>query len=114
MEHNEFDRIQRQGFEEQLTIAGEWREIVTQFGSGGNFTRKCKVIWSTEALKQMPMAGQDGVYYEGDVLLTVRVKDLNAIPKPGLLLQSPVGMSYRILDVIEDYGCYAIKLVRNW
>ena len=62
----------------------------------------------------MPMKGQDGIYYEGDVLLTVRVKDLAAIPKPGLFLQSPVGMTYRILDVIEDFGVYEIKLVRNW
>ena len=61
----------------------------------------------------MPMKGQDGIYYEGDVLLTVRVKDLESIPKPGLILQSPVGMSYRILDVTEDFGVYEVKLVKN-
>jgi hypothetical protein len=26
-----------------------------------NFTRKVKVIWSTDALKMMPMAGQDEI-----------------------------------------------------
>jgi hypothetical protein len=78
-----------------------------------SFTRKVKVIWSTDALKEMPMAGQDGICYEGDVLLTIRVKDLGAIPKPGLMMQSPVGMTYRIVDVTEDFGVYEIKFMRN-
>jgi hypothetical protein len=59
------------------------------------------------------MAGQDGICYEGDVLLTIRVKDLGAIPKPGLMMQSPVGMTYRIVDVTEDFGVYEIKFMRN-
>jgi hypothetical protein len=87
--------------------------VIPAFPVSENFTRKVKVIWSTDALKMMPMKGQDGIYYEGDVLLTVRVKDLDSVPKPGLILQSPVGMSYRILDVVEDFGVYEIKLVRN-
>jgi hypothetical protein len=36
MEENQFDTIQRQGFEALLTVAGEWREIVTLFKPGAN------------------------------------------------------------------------------
>jgi hypothetical protein len=110
---SEFDYQQYQGFLALLSAAGEWREIVTWFGDGQRYIRRCKVIWSTELLKMLPMAGQDGIFYEGDIALTMRKVDAGGIPKPGLLLESPPGLVWRILDVTDDSGVYTFKLIRN-
>jgi hypothetical protein len=110
---NELSYLQYLGFLTELTVAGEWREIVSWFSNGQRYIRRCKVIWSTEALKQMPVAGQDGVYYMGDILLTLRKSDAGGIPKPGLKIESPPGLVWSIVDVVDDAGTYALKLVRN-
>jgi hypothetical protein len=111
---NEFDQCQRAGFEEALRVSGEYREIVTLYGNASRNPRTLKVIWSTEVLKQYPVAAAEGgIYYEGDVLLTLRKEDLGALPFPGGKIESPSGASFNIIDVDEDFGVYSIKLAKN-
>jgi hypothetical protein len=94
--------------------AGEDKEIVTLNTDGSRFTRICKVIWSTEALKQAPLMSADGgVFYAGDVLMTIRKKDLKSTPRPNGVIEIPAFTVWRIVDVIYDYEAYFISLVRN-
>jgi hypothetical protein len=111
----QFDDCQRSGFELMLSIAGENRDFVTLSSSGARVTTNVLVLWSTDALHQFPIAAADGgIYYEGDVLLSVRVSDLPGLPVPDGFIESPAGRSYVVNDVTEDFGVYQIKLRKNF
>jgi hypothetical protein len=111
---NEFDTALREGFELTLKVAGEERQFALFNAQGQRTTVSLTVIWSTESLKEIPLrAAEGGIYYEGDVLLSLRKKDLDGLPKPTLKLESPPGTVWHITDVNEDFGVYFLKLVKN-
>ena len=53
--------------------------------------------------------GRDGLY-EAEMILYVAVEDYGARPKVGMMLLLDSRKQYRVLDVTEDRGLYAITL----
>jgi len=103
------------GFERLLEVAGEERELVYLSEDGTRISSRPTVIWSNEALREQPIAnvGAGNVYYQGDVLLSIRRADFYGHPKPDLFIESPAGYAFHVVDVIYDYEVWFLKLVRN-
>jgi hypothetical protein len=111
---NNFDRLFRKGFDRLLSDAGEYRQIVIRLKAGQTVTRTVPVIWSTEAFKDQPILGADGgIYYKGDVLLSVKREDIGVKIKPDDFIECPPGAAYRVSDFSEEAGIYYITLVRH-
>ena len=117
---NEFDELMMEGFETLREVSGDWRYVTTLTKTAVPVPRLIKVIWSTEGLDDIKMRGAfEGVYYNADALMTIKKVDLEGIPKPGLVIsvsedeKSMVGIKYRIIKITEDYGTFALALVRN-
>ncbi len=111
---NQFDTRMAQGFERLLEVAGEERELVYLNSSGERVTSQVTVIWSNEALRQEPISDTAGnIYYQGDVLMTIRKSDFDGLPMPALCIESPAGYVFQVTDVIYDYETWSVKLVRN-
>jgi hypothetical protein len=112
---NAFDTQLRAGFEQLLIDAGETREFVTLDVTGAPVTTTIDCIWSTgENSEETVALSPNGVYFKADVLVTLRADDFPTRPRPYTsILESPPGNKWQVVEVLVDYGVYALKLAKN-
>jgi hypothetical protein len=85
------------------------REFRISDGHGGFTVFTTKVVWDTEASKQMPMVKIHGVYM-GDVICYIEHKYLPRMPVAGELIYSPANQPWEVLDATDEESCYKLAL----
>jgi hypothetical protein len=85
------------------------REFRVNDGRGGFKVFLGKVVWDTEAVKQLPLVKIHGVYL-GDVICYMPHSYLTRPPVAGELIYSPAHTPWEVLDVTDEEGCYKIAL----
>lgn len=86
-----------------------WREFRIADGHGGFKLFQAKVVWDTEASKQMPLVKIHGVYM-GDVICYIEHKYLPRMPVAGELIYSPANKPWEVLDCTDEESCYKLAL----
>lgn len=86
-----------------------WREFRISDGHGGFKVFQAKVVWDTEAMKQMPLVKIHGVYM-GDVICYIEHKYLPRMPVAGELIYSPANSPWEVLDVTDEESGYRLAL----
>jgi hypothetical protein len=85
------------------------REFRINDGHGGFKVFQTKVVWDTEAMKQLPLVKIHGVYM-GDVVCYIEHKYLPRMPVAGELIYSPANQPWEVLDVTDEESCYKLAL----